>query len=211
MIMRCTSPLFPFFTTLFILGFHQRTAGFLFSQCEGIYPSFRPAKASEVPGAHKSHWLFVTPLPAWNPKFKLPSSSSKRCKYHPAFLHLFFFTSPCIVLVAVSPNHWLDLTDSIRFFSLCFSPLSRPLFSSSLSPALLSRSAGVAFYSPFSRLLSPLSQSFSLVLSIFPLSPFYPVLSLLSPLSQILGLVSPPRHLSAFSLARLISRSSLSP
>lgn len=127
MIMRCTSPLFPFFTTVFFLGFHQRTAGFLFSQCEGIYPSFRPAKASEVPGAHKSHWLFVTPLPAWNPKIKLPSCSPKEYKYHPAFLHLFFFTFPCIVLVAVLPNHWLDLTKSIRFslslsLSLCEFP-----------------------------------------------------------------------------------------
>lgn len=59
-IMRFISPLFSFFTAVFFLGFHQRTAGFLFSLSEGIYPSFRPAKASEVPGANKSHWLFVT-------------------------------------------------------------------------------------------------------------------------------------------------------
>lgn len=118
-IMWRTSPLFSLFflTSCLFLGFHQRTAGFLFSQSEGSYPSFRPAKASEVPGAHKSHWLFVTLLPASNPKFKLPRSSCEGCKYHPVFLNVcFFFPRVPTGLVVVSPHHRFNLINFIWIF-----------------------------------------------------------------------------------------------
>lgn len=59
-IMWCTSPLFPFFTTVFFWAFTKELLVSCFPRARGAYPSFRPAKASEVPGAHKSHWLFVT-------------------------------------------------------------------------------------------------------------------------------------------------------
>lgn len=58
--MWCTSPLFPFFTAVFFWVSTKELLVSCFPRARGAYPSFRPAKASEVPGAHKSHWLFVT-------------------------------------------------------------------------------------------------------------------------------------------------------
>lgn len=49
-----------FFTAVFFWASTKELLVSCFPRVRGAYPSFRLAKTSEVPGAHKSHWLFVT-------------------------------------------------------------------------------------------------------------------------------------------------------
>lgn len=111
---RTTNPLtLSLLCSLFFLGCYQRSAaGFSFSHDVGTYLSFRPAKAWEVPGGNKSHWLFAT--------FHVPAEI-----WHRMYTCTMHFT------ISVFPNHRLDPIDSI-WYSL-YIPPHHPLFSLSLS------------------------------------------------------------------------------
>lgn len=118
--MWCTSPLFPFFTAVFFWASTKELLVSCFPRARGAYPSFRPAKASEVPGAHKSHWLFVTlPYQLQTPSLSCQETLPKDVNITQLSCTSFF--PP--VMASVPPNHWLNLTDSI-WFSLSSSSLA---------------------------------------------------------------------------------------